>query len=42
VQLSIQTIEPVVSPTPAAFVAFLEKEKSKWGTLVRKSRAKVD
>ena len=41
-QLSFQMIEPVVFPTPAAFAAFLDKEKSKWGTLVKKSGAKVD
>lgn len=35
-------IEPTVSPTPASFAAFIEKERAKWSDLVRKSGAKAE
>jgi tripartite-type tricarboxylate transporter receptor subunit TctC len=41
-QLASQTIEPVVSPGTAAFAAFLERERVKWSTLVKKSGAKAE
>lgn len=41
-QLGKHAIESTISPTPAAFAAFLQKENSKWGLLVKKSGAKVE
>ena len=41
-QQAAQAIETVTSASPAAFGAFLERERSKWGELVRKSGAKVE
>ena len=40
--LSPNTIEPVPSPTPKHFAAFLAAETAKWGTLVRESGARAD
>jgi tripartite-type tricarboxylate transporter receptor subunit TctC len=41
-QLAANTIDVLVSPTPAAFTAFLVKENAKWNALVKESGAKVD
>ena len=41
-KLVAQTIEPVTSVSPEAFLAFLHREHDKWGALVRKSGAKAE
>jgi tripartite-type tricarboxylate transporter receptor subunit TctC len=41
-QLAVNTIDVIISPAPAAFGRFLEKENVKWGSLVRESGAKID
>jgi tripartite-type tricarboxylate transporter receptor subunit TctC len=35
-------IEPTVSASPAAFAAFIDRERTKWGDLVKKSGAKAE
>jgi tripartite-type tricarboxylate transporter receptor subunit TctC len=41
-QQTALAIEPTVSPGPAAFAAFIDRERVKWGDLVRKSGARVE
>jgi tripartite-type tricarboxylate transporter receptor subunit TctC len=41
-QQSALAIEPTVSASPAAFAAFIDRERAKWGDLVRKSGAKAE
>ena len=40
--LSADTIEPSLSETPKAFIAFLAAETAKWGALVRETGAKPE
>jgi tripartite-type tricarboxylate transporter receptor subunit TctC len=41
-QQSALAIEPTVSASPAAFAAFIARERAKWANLVRKSGAKAE
>ncbi|HEV7799498.1 MAG TPA: tripartite tricarboxylate transporter substrate binding protein [Burkholderiales bacterium] len=41
-QQSALAIEPTVSASPAAFAAFIARERAKWADLVRKSGAKAE